>query len=67
MRLETALEQFMRKVDIIVSLEMGGKIDAETAYKNIKVEVKELKRLRKIERNSDHPIPDPLSRLCLDK
>lgn len=67
MRLETALEQFMRKVDIIVSLEMGGKIDAETAYKNIKVEVKELKRLRKIERTSDHPIPDPLSRLQLDK
>ena len=47
MRLETALEQFMRKVDIIVSLEMGGKIDADTAYKNIKVEVKELKRLKK--------------------
>lgn len=50
MRLETALEQFMRKVDIIVSLEIGGKLNAETAYQNIKQEVKELKRLRKNER-----------------
>ena len=50
MRLETALEQFMRKVDIIVSLEIGGKLSAETAYQNIKQEVKELKRLRKNEK-----------------
>lgn len=50
MRLETALEQFMRKVDIIVSLEIGGKLSAEAAYQNIKQEVKELKRLRKNER-----------------
>jgi len=26
---------------------MGGKIDAETAYKNIKFELKELKKIRK--------------------
>jgi predicted phosphoribosyltransferase len=26
---------------------MGGKLDAETAYKNIKLELKELKRVRK--------------------
>ena len=48
MRLETALEQFMRKVDIIVSLEIGGKLEPECAFQNIKQEVKELKRLRKI-------------------
>lgn len=47
-RLETALEQFMRKVDIIVSMEMGGKLEPETAFQNVKMEVKELKRLRKL-------------------
>ena len=47
-RLESALEQFMRKVDIIVSLEMGGKLEAEAAFQNVKMEVKELKRLRKL-------------------
>jgi hypothetical protein len=26
---------------------MGGKIDAETAYQNIKMELKELKKIRK--------------------
>jgi hypothetical protein len=34
-------------VDIIVALELGNKIDAETAYKNIKIELKELKKARK--------------------
>jgi len=44
---ETALAHFGTRVDIIVALEMGGKIDAETAYKNIKLELKELKKIRK--------------------
>jgi len=44
---ETALSHFGTRVDIICALEMGGKIDAETAYKNIKMELKELKRVRK--------------------
>jgi len=44
---ETALSHFGTRVDIIVALEMGGKIDAETAYKNIKQELKELKKIRK--------------------
>jgi len=35
------------RVDIIIALEMGGKLDAETAYQNIKDELKELKRVRK--------------------
>jgi len=48
MRLETALEQFMRKVDSIVAMEMGGKLEPETAVQNVKMEVKELKRLRKL-------------------
>ena len=44
---ERALAHFGTRVDIIVALEMGGKIDAETAYKNIKLELKELKKIRK--------------------
>jgi hypothetical protein len=45
--LEKALSHFGTRVEIICSLELGGKLDAETAYKNIKFELKELKRVRK--------------------
>ena len=44
---EKALSHFGTRVDIICALEMGGKINAETAYKNIKMELKELKKVRK--------------------
>ena len=44
---EKALAHFGTRVDIIVALEMGGKLDADAAYKNIKMELKELKRARK--------------------
>jgi len=44
---EKALTHFGTRVDIIVALEMGGKLDADSAYKNIKFELKELKRIRK--------------------
>ncbi len=44
---EKALAHFGTRVDIIVALELGGKIDAESAYKNIKMELKELKQIRK--------------------
>lgn len=44
---ESALIHFGTRVDIICALEMGGKIDAETAYKNIKDELKNLKKARK--------------------
>lgn len=44
---EKALAHFGTRVDIIIALEMGGKLDADTAYKNIKTELKELKRIRK--------------------
>ena len=44
---EKALAHFGTRVDIICALEMGGKLDAETAYKNIKMELKELKKIRK--------------------
>jgi hypothetical protein len=44
---EQALAHFGTRVEIIIALEMGGKLDAETAYKNIKYELKELKKVRK--------------------
>jgi hypothetical protein len=45
--LEQALSHFGTKVEIICALELGGKIDGETAYQNIKIELKELKKARK--------------------
>ena len=44
---ERALAHFGTRVEIIVALELGGKLDADTAYKNIKMELKELKKVRK--------------------
>jgi len=44
---EKALAHFGTRVDIIIALEMGGKIDGTTAYKEIKAELKELKRAKK--------------------
>ena len=44
---EKALAHFGTRVDVIVALELGGKINEETAYQNIKDELKELKRVRK--------------------
>ena len=42
-----ALSHFGTRVDVIVALELGNKIDSETAYQNIKMELKELKKIRK--------------------
>jgi hypothetical protein len=44
---EKALAHFGTRVDIIIALEMGNKIDATAAYKEIKEELKELKRAKK--------------------
>lgn len=44
---EKALAHFGTRVDIIIALEMGGKIDGLSAYKEIKAELKELKRAKK--------------------
>ena len=44
---ERALQHFGTRVDVIVALELGDKIDSETAYQNIKMELKELKKVRK--------------------
>jgi hypothetical protein len=44
---ERALARFGDKVDLIVGLEIGGKIDADEAYQQIKEMMKDLKKLRK--------------------
>lgn len=44
---ERALAHFGTRVEIIIALELGGKLDEETAYQNIKYELKELKKVRK--------------------
>ena len=45
---EKALTHFGTRVDIIIALEMGGKIEAQAAYKEIKEELKELKKAKKM-------------------
>ena len=42
---EKALAHFGTRVDIICALEMGGKIDSLAAYKEIKTELKEHKKI----------------------
>lgn len=44
---EKALSYFENRVSVICSMEMGGKIDAQTAYKKIKEELKSLKKTKK--------------------
>lgn len=44
---ERALSHFGTRVELICAMELGSKIDAETAYQNIKIELKELKKIRK--------------------
>lgn len=50
---EKALAHFGTRVDIIIALEMGDKIDSESAYKMIKEELKQLKKIRKHYKNTD--------------
>ncbi len=50
---ETGLVHFGARVDIICAMEMGGKIDAETAYRRIKRELKKLKKTRKQHRKDE--------------
>jgi len=50
---ERALQHFGTRVEVIIAMEMGRKIDADTAYKQIKSELKELKKIRK-QSNASH-------------
>jgi len=51
-KFEKELGKFSDKVDILVGLEMGGKISPEQAYQQIKDMYKELKKLRKAEKKN---------------
>ena len=44
---ERALMHFGTRVDVVIAMEMGNKIDSETAYQEIKAELKALKKVRK--------------------
>jgi len=44
---DKAIQLFGRRVGMICAMEMGKKLSAETAYANIKMELKELKKVRK--------------------
>jgi len=48
---EKAMTLFANRVGIIVNLEVGDKISAEHAYKEIKEEYKLLKKIHKKEKN----------------
>lgn len=48
---ERALARFGDKVQYIVGLEVSDKMSPETAYQEIKNMMKELKKLRKIEKS----------------
>jgi hypothetical protein len=49
---ERALARFGDKVQYIVGLEISNKMSPETAYQEIKDMMKELKKLRKIEKDT---------------
>jgi hypothetical protein len=49
---ERALARFGDKVQYIVGLEISDKLSPETAYQEIKDMMKELKKLRKIEKET---------------
>ncbi len=49
---ERALARFGDKVQYVVGLEISDKISPETAYQEIKEMIKELKKLRKIEKDN---------------
>ena len=63
MNLEDALQLFMRRVDVIVSMEMGGKIPTKEAYKEIKDEVRKLKKTKKAIQRADVVRADNLVQL----
>jgi len=50
---EKALAHFGTRVDIVIAMEMGDKIDSDAAYKMIKEELKQLKKIRKKHKDAD--------------
>ncbi len=60
MNLEDALQLFLRRVEVIVSMEMGCKIPTKEAYKEIKEEVRKLKKLKKQIHHENYVSRDPV-------
>ena len=50
---ERALQHFGTRVEIIAAMEMANKLKTEDAYQQIKEELKELKKVRKIMKKGD--------------
>lgn len=50
---ERALAHFGTRVDIIIAMEMGDKMTSDDAYKLIKEELKQLKKIRKQQKNKE--------------
>jgi hypothetical protein len=44
---DKAIQLFGTRVGMICAMEMAKKLDAETAYANIKIELRQLKKVRK--------------------
>ena len=63
MNLEDALQLFLKRIEIIVSMEMGGKIPTKEAYKEIKDEVRKLKKNKKAIHHADVVHADNLVQL----
>ena len=49
---EKAISLFGTRVELICAMELGGKISKDVAYQNIKLEFKELKKCRKLDKKS---------------
>ena len=47
MNVDDALHYFLKRVEVIVSMEIGGKLPTKEAYKEIKDEVRKLKKTKK--------------------
>ena len=60
MTLEDALQLFLRRVEVIVSMEMGGKLPTKEAYREIKDEVRKLKKLKKKIHHENYVSVDPV-------
>ena len=57
---EDALQYFLKRVEVIVSMEMGGKLPTKEAYKEIKDEVRKLKKTKKQIHHETYVSRDPV-------
>jgi hypothetical protein len=53
---ELHLLGFGKRVEYILAAEMAGRINANDAYKEIKILFEHLKKFRKSEKKQDHPL-----------